>query len=127
MSPSGLPVGALRAEVLLATESREARRGLKIVWIVVRPDGTGAYLRSDLIDGRPFELTIRSDAEGRAVLGYAGPVCADPNALTLEFRVQAHTVIVEDAIPGPGACVVRPEDAVAFRGVTFDVLPLPAD
>lgn len=129
VSPSGLPVGALRAEVMLPTESRvdETRRGPKVVWIVVRPDGTGSYLHSGLIEGIPFELTIRPDGQGRAVFGYAGPVCADPNELTLEFRVQAHTVTVEDAIPGSGACVVRAEDAAAFRGVTFEVLPLPAD
>ena len=72
-------------------------------------------------------MTIRADAQGRAVLGYAGPVCTDPDALTLDFTVHTSTVTINEATPGPGGCVVPPGDAVAFRGVTFDMRPLSAD
>jgi hypothetical protein len=124
VSPSGLPVGELHGTVRLANEVG--------VWpvfvvIVVRPDGTGSYGRNDLGDATPYDVTIRPDAQGRAVLGYAGPVCTDPNALTLDFRVHARTVTIDNATPGPGGCLVTREDAQAFRGVTFDVRPLAAD
>ena len=123
VSPSGLPVGELHGKVML---TNEVGVWLSLVVIAVRPDGTGSYGRSDLGDAAPYDVTIRPDPQGRAVLGYAGPLCADPQALTLEFTVQAHEVTVIEAIPGPGGCVVTAVDAAAFRGVTFDVRPLPA-
>ncbi len=58
------------------------------------------------------------------MFGYAGPACTDPNALTLEFRAYARTVTIEEAIPGPGGCVVSADDAVDFRGVTFRGAPV---
>ncbi len=124
VSPSGLPVGELHGTVRLANEVG--------VWpvfvvIIVRPDGTGSYGRNDLGDATPYEVTIRADSQGRAVLGYAGPICTDPQALRLDFTVHANGVTIDEATPGAGGCMVTPEDAMNFRGVTFDVLPLPAD
>ena len=123
LSASGLPVGELHGKVMLANEGG---LGQKVVVIVVRPDGTASYGRNDLAETwDEFDLTVRPDGQGRAVFGYSGPVCNDPNALTLGFRADARTVTIEEAIPGPGGCVVSADDAVALRGVTFRVRPLP--
>jgi hypothetical protein len=93
---------------------------------VVRPDGTGSYWRTDFGVEGELAVTFRRAARGRAVVGYAGVACVDPQALTLDFTVRSRTVTIDRATSSAaGGCLVSPYGAALLTGVTLHVHPLP--
>lgn len=128
LSPSGLPIGLLVAEV-----DRAGSQVVSTVRMLVRPDGTGTYN-----NGTPagidrstndYDVEFVKDGPGRAVMRDAGSAgsCISSDVLYLDFTVRAATVVIEDARTLSGGCVLSYGLGSDLVGATFRIDPLPAE
>jgi hypothetical protein len=125
-SPSGLPVGVFEAMVQRSYEGG----GLVTIRFRVRPDDSGTWFkgegpRSSSVDGGSYTVRWSPLGPGRAVMSYTGPVCADPRALVLTFRVTGRVLVVDDATVS--GCLVPARLADDLRGARFQIRPDPAE
>ena len=122
ISPSGLPVGLLKAPLDLRTDN-----GLPAqLWLVVRPDGTGSF-RLWLLDGGDETNEVRLVARGPGTVRILSDSvsCRGPEVLTLGYQRTGARVTFVSA-DAPGTCLVSTRDAAALTGLTVPVRPLPA-
>jgi hypothetical protein len=121
VSPSGLPVGLLKAFVEAGTPPED-----RVVLLVVHADGTGAFdqgLSNQNPDGK-FGVDIRATARGRVTVRYESPapgVCADGVAFAFTFTEKTSSVLVDQAQPG---CLLPGYLASAMKGLVLERLPL---
>ena len=123
ISPSGLPVGLLKAPLDLRANS-----GLQAqLWLVVRPDGTGSFRLWSIGEGIDETNEVRLVARGPGTVRILSDSvsCRGPEVLTLGYeRTGARVTFV--SVDAPGTCLVSSHDAAALTGLTVPVRPLPA-
>ncbi len=123
LSPSGLPVGLLKAPLDLRANS-----GLQAqLWLVVRPDGTGSFrlwsIGEEIDETNEVRLVARGPGTVRILSDSVS--CRGPEVLTLGYeRTGARVTFV--SADAPGTCLVSSHDAAALTGLTMPVRPLPA-
>jgi hypothetical protein len=122
-SPSGLPVGLFEAKV----PRSDAVGGVTTIRFRVRTDDSGSWHQGDFErpSTGPYAVRWSSLGPGRAVMSYSVPVCSDPQALILTFRVTGRVLVVDDATPL--GCLVPDLLADDLRGTRFTIRPLPAE
>lgn len=134
-SPSGLPVGLFEATVPRSSETtrvgvpRDATPGDSVTTVRfrVRPDDSGSWHQggSDTDSNAPYPVRWSRLGPGRAVMSYTAPVCSDPQALILTFRVTGRVLVVNDATPL--GCLVPAALADDLSGTRFTIRPLPGE
>jgi hypothetical protein len=129
-SPSGLPVGLLEARVPRSHGDPHPAGGGEVatVRLRVRPDDSGTWSPiAGYDDGGAIAYPVRwsSLGPGRAVMSYTSPVCSDPRALVLTFRVTGRVLVVDDATVS--GCLVPALLADDLRGTRFRIRPDPAE
>ncbi|MGH8893343.1 MAG: hypothetical protein ACRDWY_08580 [Actinomycetes bacterium] len=128
LSPSGLPVGTLVAEV-----DRTGSKVVSTVRMVVRPDGTGTYNNGTPsgidLSTADYRVDFVKEGPGQVVMRNAGDAgsCFSTSLLTLDFTVRGRTVVIDDARTNANACVVSHGLARDLDGATMRILPLPVE
>jgi hypothetical protein len=121
ISPSGLPVGLLKAFVQAGTPPVD-----KYVQLVVRADGTGVFNQGNSNhSGEAFNVGLRATATGRVAVRYDSPapsVCPDHVAFMFTFTETKSSVLVDQTEPG---CLLPNYLATAMTGLVLQRLPLP--
>lgn len=120
-SPSGLPVGIFEAKVLRSGGGGD----VTTVRFRVRPDNSGSWHQGDIDRPSTGPYTVRwsSLGPGRAAMSYTLPVCSDPRALVLTFRVTGRVLVVDNTTAS--GCLVPAALADDLRGTHFRIRPLP--
>ena len=121
LSPSGLPVGLLKAPMDLRVGQVQAE-----FWLVVRPDGTGSFRLWDVEnDDQTNEVRLVARGPGTVRILSDSVACRGPEVLTLGYeRTNSRVTLV--SAHAPGSCLVSTSDVAALTGLTMPVRPLPA-
>ena len=127
LSPSGLPVGTLVAEI-----DRSGSKVVSTVRIVVRPDGTGTFNAGTPsgidLSTADYDVECVKAGPGRAVMRNASDTsCFSSDLLMLAFAVRGRSVGIEDAFPNNSECVVSRALASDMVGASMRILPLPQE
>jgi hypothetical protein len=122
VSPSGLPVGRLKAFFEAGTPPVA-----KYFQLLVRADGTGVFNQGNANSaGDNFDVDVRAAADGKVIVRYESPapgVCTDHVAFSFTFTKGKSSVLVDQPEAG---CLLPSSLASSMKGLVLQLHPIPS-